>query len=97
MYLRNIEAWPCVTHHWVTDIDKGWVHRFQVRDYFTKFSQEALGPNIAIDNVRVMVDVVCIQTVYQLLQLGVVKDLATDSCRIAGVVGELDRVDGINL
>ena len=68
-----------------------------MRDYFTKFSQEALGPNIAIDNVRVMVDVVCVQAVYQLLQLGVVKDLATDSCRIAGVVGELDRVDGINL
>ena len=68
-----------------------------MRDYFTKFSQEALGPNIAIDNVRVMVDVVCIQAVYQLLQLGVIKDLATDSCRIAGVVGELDRVDGINL
>ena len=68
-----------------------------MRDYFTKFGQEALGPNIAIDNVRIMVDVVCVQAVYQLLQLGVIKDLATDSCRIAGVVGELDRVDGINL
>ena len=44
-----------------------------------------------------MVDVVCVQAVYQLLQLGVIKDLATDSCRIAGVVGELDGVDGINL
>ena len=68
-----------------------------MRDYFTKFGEEALGPNIAIDNVRIMVDVVRVQTVYQLLQLGVVKDLATDSCRIAGVVGELDGVDGINL
>jgi hypothetical protein len=68
-----------------------------VRDYFTKFGEEALGPNIAIDNVRVMVDVVCVQAIYQLLQLCIVKDLATDSCRIASVVGELNRVDGINL
>ena len=68
-----------------------------MQDYFTKLGEEALGSNIAVDNVRVMVDVVCIQTIYQLLQLSVVKDLATDSCRIAGVVGELDRVDGINL
>ena len=68
-----------------------------MQDYFTKLGEEALGSNITIDNVRVMVDVVCVQTVDQLLQLRVIKDLATDSSRIAGVVGELDRVDGINL
>ena len=68
-----------------------------MRDYFTKLGEEALGSNVTIDNVRVMVDFICIQTIYQLLQLCVIQDLARDSCRIAGVVGELDRVDGINL
>ena len=68
-----------------------------MQDYFTKLGEEALGSNIAIDNVRVMVDIVCIQTIYQFLQLCVIKDLAMDSSRIASVVGKLDRVDCINL
>ena len=63
VYLRNIQARACVTHYRVTDIDEGWVDRFQMGDYLTKFGKEALGPNIAIDDMGVMVDIVGIQTI----------------------------------
>ena len=67
LYLRNIQARTSVTHHWITHIDERWVHRFQMGDYFTKFGKKALGANIAINDVRVVVDIVCIQAIHQLL------------------------------
>ena len=46
---------------------------------------------------RIVVDIVGIQTINQLLKLGIIQYLTPDTCRVACVVGKLNRVDGINL
>ena len=67
MYLRNIQARTCVSHDRVTHVDQARVDCLQMRDYFTQFSKEALGANITVDNVGVVVDIVSIEPIYQLL------------------------------
>ena len=46
---------------------------------------------------RIVVDIVGIQTINQFLKLGIIQYLTPDTSRVACVVGKLDRVDGINL
>ena len=46
---------------------------------------------------RVLVDVVGVQAVNQLLELGVIEDLAPDPGGVARVVRKLDRVDRVDL
>ena len=45
----------------------------------------------------ILVDVVSVQAVNQLLELGVIEDLAPDPGGVARVVGKLDRVDRVDL
>ena len=46
---------------------------------------------------RITVDIVGIETINKLLELGVIQNLPPDPGGVAGVVGELDRVDGVHL
>ena len=46
---------------------------------------------------RIAVDIVGIETINKLLELGVIQNLPPDPGGVAGVVGELDRVDGVHL
>ena len=55
------------------------------------------GSNVTIDDMRIAVDIVGIETINKLLELGVIQNLPPDPGGVAGVVGELDRVDGVHL
>ena len=45
----------------------------------------------------ILVDVVSVQAVNKLLELGVIEDLASNPGGVARVVGKLDRVDRVDL
>ena len=46
---------------------------------------------------RITIDIVGIETINKLLELGVIQNLPPDPGGVAGVVGELDRINRVNL
>ena len=72
---RDIEAGAGVPHHGVADVDQARVDGLQVGDDAGQLGQEAPGADVAVDDVGEVVDLVCVQPVYQLLQLSVIKHL----------------------
>ena len=80
---RNIKTGSSVSHDRITNINQLRINTFQVRHNRCKLSKKTLRTNVSVDDVRVFVDVVGIETINQLLKLSVIKDLPTNTSSVS--------------
>ena len=65
---RHVEPGTGVPHHGVADVDQVGVDGLEVGHHAGQLVQETPGPDVAVDDVRVVIDAVGVQAVDELLE-----------------------------